>query len=55
MALQGVLGAMVANPQLIGLDVANDYRALQALATVHLLTGYATYGLLTYTGARMAF
>ncbi len=55
MALQGVLGAFVANPQLLGMNRYDDYRALQALATVHLLSGYATYGVLTYTGARMAF
>lgn len=55
MALQAVLGTMVANPHLIGLDRTNDYRALQTLATVHLVSGYATYGMLTYTGARMAF
>lgn len=55
MALQAVLGTFIANPQLMGMDRANDYVALRALATVHLLSGYATYGALTYAGARMAF
>lgn len=55
MLLQGVLGTVISNGQWFGLDRANDYRTLQALSTVHLLTGYATYGILTYTGARMAF
>ena len=55
MLLQGVLGTVISNGQWFGLDRANDYRTLQALSTIHLLSGYATYGILTYTGARMAF
>lgn len=55
MLFQTTFGMFIANPTWMGLDRANDYRTLQALATVHLFTGYATYGVLTYTGARMAF
>lgn len=55
MALQMTLGVLVANPGIMGMDRANDFRALQALSTVHLLSGYTTYAVLTYTGARMAF
>ncbi len=55
MATQILLGAFVANADRFGLDRANDYRALQALATVHLVTGMATYATLTWAGAIMAF
>jgi hypothetical protein len=55
MALQIVLGMFAANPQWLGIDRANDYRAMQALATVHLVSGFATYGTLTWAGALMAF
>lgn len=53
MALQMVMGVFVANAHWFGLDRANDYRAMQGLATVHLLTGYATYATLTWAGALM--
>lgn len=52
MAAQIVLGVVIANPAL-GLDRANDYRTLQALSTVHMLTGFVTYGALTWAGAIM--
>jgi hypothetical protein len=55
MAAQILLGALTANAQGLGLDRANDYRALQALSTVHLLTGLATYATLTWAGTIMTF
>jgi hypothetical protein len=55
MAAQILLGALVANAQGLGLDRANDYRALQALATVHFVTGLATYATLTWAGTIMTF
>lgn len=53
MIAQGLLGALAANGRAVGLDRTNDYRTLQAIATVHLITGYTTYGLLTWSGATM--
>lgn len=53
MIAQGLLGALAANGRAVGLDRTNDYRALQTIATVHLITGYTTYGLLTWSGATM--
>ncbi|MBX3273270.1 MAG: hypothetical protein KF729_23610 [Sandaracinaceae bacterium] len=38
-----------------GLDRANDFAALQALATVHQVVGLTTFGLLTAAGAIMLF
>ena len=55
MIAQAVLGVLIANPDIIGLDRANDYDTLQALATVHLGTGLVTYGALTWAGALMTF
>lgn len=55
MVAQTVLGIFVANPGLIGMDRANDYDTLQALATVHLAAGYVTYGALTWAGSLMVF
>lgn len=55
MAAQIVLGMLSANSQWLGLDRANDYRAQQGLATVHLLVGYATYATLTWAGTIMTF
>jgi hypothetical protein len=54
MVAQGLLGLVVANG-MFGLDRANDYGTLQALATVHLATGVVTYGALTWAGALMTF
>jgi hypothetical protein len=55
MALQILLGAFTANADRFGLDRTNDYRALQALATVHMVTGLATYATLTWAGTIMTF
>lgn len=55
MIAQAVLGVVVANGERFGLDRANDYRALQGLATVHLISGMVTYGALTWAGALMLF
>ncbi|MDD9941532.1 MAG: hypothetical protein OXU20_10870 [Myxococcales bacterium] len=55
MVAQVVLGILVANSKLIGLDRANDYGTLQALATVHLASGLVSYGALTWAGALMTF
>lgn len=55
MALQILLGAFVANSDRFGLDRTNDYRALQALSTAHLVTGLATYATLTWSGTIMVF
>ncbi|MCA9608388.1 MAG: hypothetical protein KC619_22420 [Myxococcales bacterium] len=38
-----------------GLDRANDFGALQALATVHQVVGLATFGTLTAAGVMMLF
>ncbi|HEX2677742.1 MAG TPA: hypothetical protein VHM19_13915 [Polyangiales bacterium] len=54
MIAQALIGIVIAN-NLLGLDRANNYGALQALATVHLGTGLITYGALTWAGALMTF
>ena len=53
MASQILLGAFVANSDAFGINRAENYRALQGLATVHSLIGLVTYGSLTYAGAIM--
>jgi hypothetical protein len=53
MLAQIVLGAIVGLAP--GLDRANDFGALQALATVHEVIGLATFGVLTAAGALMLF
>lgn len=56
MAAQGLLGPIIANSaQWFGLDRANDYGTLQALATIHLGIGLVTYAALTWAGALMVF
>lgn len=55
MAAQIVLGMLSANSQWLGLNRADDYRAQQGLATVHLMVGYATYATLTWAGTIMTF
>jgi hypothetical protein len=56
MAAQGLLGPIIANSaQWLGLQRANDYGTLQALATVHLGLGLITYAALTWAGALMVF
>jgi hypothetical protein len=54
MITQVVLGVVIGSG-LLGLDRANDYDTLQALATVHMATGVITYGALTWAGALMTF
>jgi hypothetical protein len=54
MLAQALIGIVIAN-DLLGLDRANDYGALQTLATVHLASGLVTYGALTWAGALMTF
>jgi hypothetical protein len=54
MIAQIVLGIALAN-DITGLDRANDYGTLQALATVHMATGLITLGALTWAGALMTF
>lgn len=57
------LGGMIAQVLLgfalgqnwLGLERANDYGAMQALATVHQLVGLTTFGVLTAAGAVMIF
>jgi len=53
MISQMVIGTVIANPGLSGLDRANDYGTLQMLSTVHLATGYVTFGALSYAGTIM--
>lgn len=55
MMAQMILGAVVANADSFGLDRANDYGTLQALAAVHMGVGFVTYGALTWAGALMVF
>jgi len=55
MLAQMALGVLTANAGWIGLDRANDYGTLQALATVHMGIGLVTYGALTWAGALMIF
>ncbi len=53
MAAQILLGMITANSEAFGLSRAEDFRTLQALGTVHLAIGLATWGTLTYAGALM--
>jgi len=54
MAAQALLGIFVANAERFGaLDRTNDFRTLQALATVHMGIGLVTYGALTWAGGTM--
>ncbi|MFI5308217.1 MAG: hypothetical protein ACHQ53_12730 [Polyangiales bacterium] len=55
MVAQILLGIVIANANWFGLSRANDYKTLQALATVHLGSGLITYGALTWAGALMTF
>ncbi len=50
MVAQMLLGYVTANAQQFGLDRANDYGTLQALATVHQGIGLVTWGALTWAG-----
>ncbi len=55
MLSQMVLGVVIANPGVSGLDRANDYDTLKLLSGVHMATGYVTLGALTYAGSIMLF
>ncbi|MDH4282549.1 MAG: hypothetical protein OEV36_07860 [Myxococcales bacterium] len=55
MLTQIALGVISANSGGLGLDRANNYKALRGLATAHLAVGLATYGALTWAGAIMIF
>ncbi|MCA9581845.1 MAG: hypothetical protein KC416_08620 [Myxococcales bacterium] len=48
MVAQMLLGIGIANPGILGIDRANDYGAMQGLATVHLATGLITFGAMTW-------
>lgn len=48
-------GLVIANPEWFGMDRANNYNTLRALATTHLAIGLATWGALTWQGAIMVF
>jgi hypothetical protein len=52
MVTQMVLGIIIANPRL-GLDRANDYGTMKALAGLHLVSGYVTLGALSWAGTIM--
>lgn len=54
MLAQAAIGIIIANG-LLGLDRANHYETLQALATVHLGVGIVTWGALTWAGSLMVF
>ncbi len=51
MISQFILGPIIANADAFGMDRANDYGTLQALATVHLTLGIITYAALTWAMA----
>jgi len=56
MAAQIVMGLFSANArEWFGLDRANNFAELQALATAHQVVGLTTFGLLTAAGAVMLF
>ncbi|MEM6954550.1 MAG: hypothetical protein AAF411_19840 [Myxococcota bacterium] len=50
MIAQNVLGIIIANSETFGLNRSEDYGTLQALSTVHLALGLATYATLTWAG-----
>lgn len=54
MVAQALLGIVIANG-LLGLDRANNYSTLQALATAHMGIGLVTWGAMTWAGALMVF
>ncbi len=49
------LGIVAANSEWFGIDRANNYNALRAIATAHLTVGWVTWGALTAQGALMVF
>ncbi|NNE20005.1 MAG: hypothetical protein HKN10_16160 [Myxococcales bacterium] len=52
---QIALGVVAANSEWFGLDRANNYKTLRAIATAHLTVGWVTWGALTAQGALMIF
>jgi hypothetical protein len=52
---QIALGVVSANGEWFGIDRANNYNALRAIATAHLAVGVVTWGALTAQGALFAF
>jgi hypothetical protein len=55
MVAQMVLGVIIANSDTFGLSRANDYRALQALSTIHFAIGLTTYAAMTWAGVIFLF
>jgi hypothetical protein len=53
MLSQMVIGTIITNPGISGLDRANDYDTLKKLAGLHLVTGYITLGALSWAGTIM--
>lgn len=53
MIAQLLLGVVSASGDAFGLSRAENYRALQGLATAHMIAGAATYVTLTWSGAIM--
>ena len=49
------LGVVAANSEWFGIDRANNYNTLRAIATAHLTVGVVTWGALTAQGALMVF
>lgn len=50
MVAQMVMGVVLANPRISGLDRSNDYGTLKALSIAHLGIGYVTFGALSWAG-----
>lgn len=55
MISQLLFGFMAANHERFGLNRADDYGALRTIATFHQISGWLTFGALTYAGAIMVF
>lgn len=55
MLAQISLGVVIANSDAFGLDRANNYKALRALATTHMAVSAVTWGALTWAGTIMLF
>ena len=53
MLSQMVIGTIIANPGISGLDRANDYDTLKMLSGVHLVSGYIALGALSWAGTIM--
>ena len=53
MLSQMVVGTIIANPGISGLDRANDYDTLKKLSGFHLVSGYIALGALSWAGTIM--